>query len=462
MAFNYDLPAINKLFASDTSNYYIPNETQVGNSILLNSNLQSNVANSLLYKLSSGIQYAQEFGGLNYIPGKKYKIGSIVYLNILINNLNTVVPVMCIKNTTGQQYCDIQPIDDIVKQDTGNVYFTTANIKTEYWQPINTTTMRSGNISFADFNSTAYTTDNQLKFVKLIDFTQYSDFVESTFILTIKRGGNRIDAAIHVHAFAPNTIEVFVNDVLCDNYRFNSSSSIFNPNSKFKDIALLGTFLSINEDKSLYLVVCGRSASASGDVEISYQLKNGNIAPNMSIPSNLSYTFINNLQNTIIPFKGGASNVFNNCGQILTFFSNPTAEYIFRNGLFKLGSTGNVDQFLYPSLQKVTGENNLYEVDNRYLVQDNSSRYISQSLPNIKGFTYLRGDGSSHNSGSVNPTGCFELPPSTNLLTWSATNRYINQNNGIQFNAHASNPIYQDGADVKPKSTQVQYYIKLF
>ena len=465
MAFNYDLPVINKLIASDTSNYYIPNETEIGNSILLNSNLQSNVANSLLYKLSASSQYLQEFGGVNYIPGKKYKIGSIVYLNILINTLNTVIPVMCIKNNPGQQYCDIQPIDDIVKQDTGNVYFTSANIKTEYWQPINTTTMRGGKISFKDFNSTDYTSDNQFKFVKLIDFTQYSDFVESTFILTIKRGGKRLDAAIHVHGYAPNTIEVFVDDVLCNSYKFDSSNSIFNPGSKFKDIALLGTFLSMNEDKALYLVTCGLSSGASGDVEVEYQLKSGNIAPNMSIPNNLSYAFINNLQNTIIPFKGGASNVFNNCGQIITFFSNPTVEYIFRNGLFKLGATGTVDQFLYPSLQKVTSENNLYEVNNRYLVQDNSSRLIEQSLPNITGKYRSKGrtdrlSGGANWSTFANGTfeGCFTDLNGDHASSTDASPADIY----FLFNASKSSSIYKDGANVKPNSVQVQYYIKLF
>lgn len=324
--------------------------------------------------------------------------------------------------------------------------------------------------------------DTNLKSCKLLDFSSKNGFCTSEFILQIERENNIIVANIKAKYFS-NNIEVYVSEVFCNNYAYYSQNSMFYNYSLFKDTALLGCILSVEDNNKLILNILNSGTQTTTNV--STQHISGNTFPHPMSYSR-SGTYINNNDIINIPFKDGASNTFLGCGQIYTYFTPINYVQAFKNGLYKLGSPATLNPFIYPSLQKVTGANNLYEVNNRYLVQDKSSRYISQSLPNIKGNT-----GSMYRSDVGSKDFCLlynEYANNKNYSQgkgWDGAFSLSNRNSsqisglnigqgsqgkdfsaqdliGISFNANSSNPIYQDGANVKPNSVQVQYYIKLF
>lgn len=300
--------------------------------------------------------------------------------------------------------------------------------------------------------------DINLKSCKLLDFDSKNGFCTSEFILQIERENNIIVANIKAKYFS-NNIEVYVSEVFCNNYTYYGQNSMFFNNSLFKDTALLGCILSVEDNNKLILNVLNSGTQTT--TNISTQHISGNIFPH-PVSYSRSGTYINNNDIINIPFKNGASNTFLGCGQIYTYFNPINYVEAFKNGLYKLGSTNNVNPFIYPSLQKLTGENTLYEVNNRYLVQDKSSRYIKAELPNIKGEAKFAGYAVRQEfsvtciSGwGVQPTGAFSS-------STGVTGNSYGDGRKIVFKASDSNPIYKDGATVKPNSVQVQYYIKLF
>ena len=309
--------------------------------------------------------------------------------------------------------------------------------------------------------------DSDVKSCRLLDFEGKQGFHSSEFILHITREPNNYELVAKIKAiYLRNKLEVYVSDVVCTSYTLSSNYNVvFRPESIFKDTALIGCILSVEQGDKLILNLLNMGIGYGTTTTIETKYISGNTFPHPA-EYHRSYTYFNNYSNINIPFKDGASNVFNNCGQIYTFFSKPTSEYIFRNGLYKLGSSGSVNQFIYPSLQKVTGENSIYEVNNRYLVQDNSNRYISQSLPNIKGKVGEYSDDNLDACIQMNgvPTregqGAFRIE----YRRWGGANlANLNYSTAkISFDASRSSSVYRDGASVKPNSVQVQYYIKLF
>lgn len=307
-------------------------------------------------------------------------------------------------------------------------------------------------------NSTIGNSDTNLKSCKLLDFDSKNGFCTSEFILQIERENNIIVANIKAKYFS-NNIEVYVSEVFCSNYAYKSSNSVFASSSLFKDTALLGCILSVENNNKLILNILNSGTQTT--TNISTQYVSGNVFPH-PVDYQRVGTYFNNYDNINIPFKDGASNTFLGCGQLFVYFNVISYDNMFRNGLYKLGSSSSVNQFLYPSLNKITNDNNLYEVDNRYLVQDNTARLIDAELPNIKGRVFLVAADNTNGGGyrsiryQLGGDGAFDNPD------LPGSNPYSNNDRAF-FDASRSNPIYKDLATtVKPKSTQVQYYIKLF
>ena len=78
---------------------------------------------------------------------------------------------------------------------------------------------------------------------------------------------------------------------------------------------------------------------------------------------------------------------------------------------------------------------------------DGSFGYLEPTLPNITGTLNARG---LFDSGILAKSGVFEQSYYSNNLSQVAGAK--NNTQGFSFNAHNSNPIYQDGATVRPPS----------
>lgn len=468
--YNFNLLAPNKLISSDTSNYDVPTPDEIGKGITLGSDLLSKVPNSLMYALSSQISYMQENGGF-WIPIKEYRIGNIVRVPVIQNGVTKIYLCKCIANSNSLDYCIEYPfVGSYQVNDNGNLYFQSNVLNSQFWEGVSDETISLQKTSIQDFNvSYPSSQDSQIKNIQLIDYNLFSsNFInECFFVLSISRGGFRVDTTIKTSAYGINNIELEVTSMktnLPSNLAFDSSNSIFNPNSRFKDIALLGCFLSINQDKTISLNVCGRGSSASGNIEIeTYLLSNSNIRPT-PVEKQRTYTFLDNQSNIIIPITEGASNKFLGVGEIIPFFGSLSFTNCFKNRLIPLNTEKSVDSFIYRGIQAIQGDYTLYSTQDRYLVQtNNSSRYISQSLPNNKGgfpiqFMQLAGDDSywlfnrctdsfSINTQNINRFGVG--------AGGAGVNTYM-----INYNASLSDSTYQDGALVKPNSTKIYYFIR--
>lgn len=490
--YNYDLITMNKLIASDTSNYYTPNEAQVGTGIGLNSDLVSIAANSLWYKTSAAIQYIQENGGILWIPEKKYKVGSIVWVNCVVAGSNTLIPLKCIKNSPSQTYCKELPItDQLVKEESGYWYFNGNTINKEYWVSVLIDTNVTNSISITPHGSATGTANNDIKFIKLIDFNQNDDLIEGDFVIKIERESKFIMATIHIHAYKNKAIEIIVKDVLSDAYSGipGANNTIWISGSPFKDLALLGCILSLDDDKCLYLNIL--NSQGGSIVNINTELEGGNL-PLTLTELTKSKTWYDDVTNVIVPFINGASNSFTGCGHILTYFGKPNYEYVFRNGLLRVIENQSPSQFLYPSIQKVTQSTTLPDITNRYLLDDNKGAKIEPELPNIKAEWALFDDDAWGNRSSVfqsmynisawypsDNKGAFYIKRESteeakiqyrtnpNYTTGINTNRagYPVQNhlgNIAGIDASKMTPVYKDGGTVKVASQGVFVYQKCF
>lgn len=475
-SFNFSLIAPNVAIAGNTSNFNVPTPDEIGKGIVQGSDLLSRIPNGLMYALSSQISYLQENGGF-WIPLKEYPVGAIVRVPVLQNGIAKIFLCRCIANSSGKEYCVETPfVGEYVANDSGNLYFQSTILNSQYWQGISNETLNIQKTSIPDFNvSYPSSQDSQLKNIQLIDlntFTSENLLSECVFVLTIKRGGYRVDSTIKVSAYDTSNIELEVTSMktnLPSNLAFDSSSSIFNPNSRFKDIALLGCFLSINEDKTISLNVCGKGSGASGNIEIeTYLLSNSNIMPS-PVEKSRSYTFLDNNSNIVIPLTEGASNKFLGVGEIIPYFGSLSFTNCFRNRLIPLNTEKSVDSFIYRGIQYNQGDNKLYSTQDRYLVQSsNSSRYISQSLPNVKGSIEAPASSFimeltpwSDPDGRFVPKGAFYRNSRGTMARWSASGGQANETRwDVLFDASRSSSIYQDGANVLPNSTKIYYYIR--
>lgn len=498
-SFDFNLIAPNKLIAGDTSNYNTPSPDTIGKGITLGSDLLSSVPNSLMYALSSQISYLQENGGF-WLPLKEYNIGNIVRVPVIENGITKIYLCKCIANSNAKDYCVEYPfVGSYQVNNFGNLYFQNATLNSQYWEGVSDETLSLQKTSITDFNvSYPSSQDSQIKNIQLIDLNLYSsNFLnECLFVLTIKRGGYRVDTTIKVSSYGVNSIELDVTSMktnLPSNLAFDSSNSIFNPNSRFKDIALLGCFLSINQDKTISLNVCGRGSGASGSVEIeTYLLANSNIRPT-PVEKQRSYTFLDNQSNLIIPITEGASNKYLGVGEIIPFFGSLSFTNCFKNRLIPLNTEKTLDSFIYRGIQAMQGDYTLYSTQDRYLVQSsNSSRYINQSLPNVKGVledyqvvsnteakTYkIVRDSTYTNSKYSKTTAPFKIEwrdvnTMKSLIQSEQGKSYsllrdvldyafsgTEQSAKTSFDLSLSSSIYQNGASVKPNSTKIYYYIR--
>lgn len=500
MPFNFNQISFDTLIASDTTNYNIPNEKEIGQGVVLRSSLTSSVVNSLINKLSASIKYNQDLGFTAWIDSHKYQIGSVVQCLVIENQIPKIMILRCIKNTLNQDYCTEPPLKGKTTLDNGVIYFTSDQINYEYWNGVTIESFNKKKISVSDFNFSYpnNSDDSQIKNIELINFNSYSGFVENIFILSIKRGGKQLVSTIHIHGLANGgEWELIVNDTWSNAYTgFDSSSNIFNQNSRFKDIALLGCFLSKNQDNTLSLNICGRGSGASGNIEIETSLKNGNINPN-PIEKSRSYSFLDQYQNIVIPFKNGASNAFLGVGQLKRYFEPLNFKEVFKNGLIRIDNEKSLDQFVYPGVNLVTASNKVYNVDNRFLTSGKSQRYISQELPNIKGKLNMGGyaSGSTGNymvnayygwagsnlsfnylcegalSNEIITTRQYltnlqrVATGSPTLYAWTSGYLTASSDNKVlmpTLDASRSNAIYKDSGNVLPNATNSYIYIQGF
>lgn len=389
--FNYETPAMNKLVASDTTNYYTPNENQVGQGITLNSDLVSNVANSLWYKTSASIKYLQEFGGQLWMPEKQYQVGSIVWVNCVVNGNNTLIPLKCTANSTGKTYCIENPIlDTLTKQDSGYCFFNGNRINTTYWNSVLIDTNVEQKLSVRAKAGTS-TNNSDFTFIKLIDFNQINGWAEGDFVLKLANGPDRMMATVHVHSYGNTGIELIIKDVMyaVDYTDPNVVLKIDSFGSNFKDVGYLGCVLSIDADKCLYLNF-QKSGTLSNTLDISLELSSGNI-PLSLFETTKSNQWYGNRANVIVPFIQGASNRFTGCGTIFYSFYPMDQEWVYKGGLLKIcNENSSPNTFLYPSISKVSYSSTIPDINDKYLVVDehastSNGYYIEAGLPRIYG-----------------------------------------------------------------------------
>lgn len=447
MAFKFNLASINTLPAGNTSNVQDYNDAQYGQGIVQGSDLVSNVPNSIMYKTAFALQYMKQFGGVMWQPNQTYKQNSIVQIPVANDGIYKIYTLKSkIDDNSRKPFTD----GTLNKDENGFVYFTNSyNIDNTCYESVTYEHNIQKSINVSEWTADSWSTDRMFKFVRLIDFNQYGNRnVEGDFVITINRGGKQLMATVHVHSFGPNFTEVFVKDVLCNDYNWYRQS--FGSSSPCKDIALLGCFLSLDSDKKLYLNINAKSSSQSGQIQVSTKFKNGNINID-PYETRKSYTFYNQLQNQIIPFINGANNAGVGCGQVYTYFYELSPEQIFRQGLLRCNST-SVNQWLYPNIQRVSGYNNMKDTNSRYFVDNRGSEnYPASKLPNIK---YYKDYGWRCNS------------------TYRTSNRgggsedtFVGGGNSIivDFDASRSSSIYTDGFnEVQPKSTSIFYYCKVW
>lgn len=389
--FNYETPAMNKLVASDTTNYYTPNENQVGQGITLNSDLVSNVANSLWYKTSASIKYLQEFGGQLWMPEKQYQVGSIVWVNCVVNGNNTLIPLKCTANSTGKTYCIENPIlDTLTKQDSGYCFFNGNRINTTYWNSVLIDTNVEQRLSVRAKSGTS-TNNSDFTFIKLIDFNQINGWAEGDFVLKLSNGPDRMMATVHVHSYGNTGIELIIKDVMyaVDYTDSNVVLKIDGEHSNFKDVGYLGCVLSIDADKCLYLNF-QKSGTLSNTLDISLELSSGNI-PLTLFETTKSSQWYGNRANVIVPFIQGASNRFTGCGTIFYSFYPMDQEWVYKGGLLKIcNENSSPNTFLYPSISKVSYSSTIPDINDKYLVVNehastSNGYYLQPELPNVMG-----------------------------------------------------------------------------
>lgn len=502
----YSIAAMNKLVASDTSNYYNPNDSQVGQGITLNSDLISNVANSLWYKTSASIKYLQEFGGQLWMPEKQYQVGSIVWVNCVVNGNNTLIPLKCTANSSGRQYCIERPIiDSLTTQDSGYCYFNGNTINTTYWNSVLIDTNVEQSLTVAT-SSASGTGNSSFKFVKLIDFNQIRGWAEGDFVLKISNGSDRMMATVHVHSYGNTGIEVIIKDVMYSGtFRVDGAGN-------FLYVGYMGCVLSVDADKCLYLNLNRIHYLSSSSYNISIELSSGNI-PLTLFETTKSTQWYGNEANVIVPFIQGASNTFTGCGAISYYYSELSTEMAFRSGLLSLKYNNlNPNSFLYPSVKKIVGSASIPNIEQRYLVQDSnvygSNKNIEPELPNITGqFNYFYNPQSGRNQfpfvdracvdnqplddhyfakGLPNGGGQYGYEGCIDIVYWTNRNHGHIYNReqypygtgqyelrwdrrysefsvpALRIDASLCNPIYKVGGEVKPSSRVVYAYLKVW
>lgn len=490
MFFNFNSIVFNDLIATNTTNYHEPTDLEMDEGIQPNTDLNSELVNSFLYKCSSAIKQIQENGAISYIPNKVYNKGNIVKCNVVINNTISVYIFMSkIDNNTDA------PLDGLVSNDSeGFVYFTSDKMNNN-WDKIYSKNNIEISYELDDFKLVGKETVNDhFKFIKLFDITSEvsRNNKNSTFRLNISRGNSFLTANINI-VYNDTDCNIYIDNVLCNNYSLDSSSSIWNFNSIFKDFALLGSFLYIDRNNNPIICFCPRNGNVSIlDSKIKIQIFEikGNIKFNLS-EDPTQIILDNNIKK--VPFISSASSIYRSSKEICDLFEELNYIEKYKRGLILL-DVDNVDKLVYYAFKDIdnssitnfkgrytstvpysnyTINNPIYKskIDSIDLIKPQFSGTVVQISPesynnnrDYKSGNTQDGSGiwSFTNSDYYNLRNLFPSTNSTNL-TWGpggfetgSSPRYF-----VKFNASNSNSKYSDSIsnDFELDSTKVYKYI---
>lgn len=428
---------INIPVASKTSNFdYIQNK-DLSNGIIDGGNFVSILPNSLYFKTSNTIRYMLENSYIQWLPNKEYNINSIVSIvHSDINDINRVniKYLRCIKtnvestNDRNKQICNI-PVSNNYDIDTnGNILFKQTfdeDYNREYWEIISQQAYDvSINYTVNDDNRFEYMgdidiRDEQIKLLEIFDvntlnFQSNEYFYINNLNIHVDRLRNII-FEISIRG-TKNNMHVSVNNVKY-NLLYNAEDQGFifheGPHSFFKDVAINGLFLLVNNvegkvllgyagiDSNVYTEY-GNSFNISidenGYTQISNNIRDKGIKLNIKKYISNKH-IINNNEYEFIPITNTANNkLIHNVGiKHYAIRLNTAGEFL--SGLFNLNkvetdSGTKLNEWLYrlASSNLMYKKNNLIpNVHRRYLLEmdrtinPNDNVYFDGSVPAITG-----------------------------------------------------------------------------
>lgn len=344
MAFNFNSIVFNDVIATGSTNYDNPSSTTMSSGIEPNTDINSRLVNSFLYKCSAAIKQIQENGAINYIPGKVYNEGNIVTCNVLLNNNVTIYLFRCKNDNVNEA-----PLSNMVmNDDNGYIYFTGININ-ENWDRIFTYNDRE-DLSiineFQVYGSDVRDTDYMYFSLYDKDLLVNKQNAKSEYRLIIKRDDYLLNAYLRV-SYANSKISVNVNNIFCDNYSLDSSTSIWNDQSTFKDFALLGCMLTL-KDNQLNLVICPRRGGqdvSNKKIYIKLEQITGNIFMRLENLNNTGTVLDNSILK--IPFINGASSDYKKSMLIFDSFEELDYSEKYKRGLLSLDQTAQNNMMVY-------------------------------------------------------------------------------------------------------------------
>lgn len=392
MAFNFNNVVFNELIATNTSNYREPTELEMTNGIVPNTQLNSELVNSFLYKCSAGIKQIQENGAISYMPGKVYNKGNVISCNVLINNVISVYLFECNKDNVTT--APLQGIEN--NSDSGYIYFTSNELLDDSWNRIFVKNYAEVDLSIPEFSkSGSEARDTDFRYVSLytLDNKQINFNLNTVFRIIIKRGGSVLSASIGItYDEATDKCVANVNEVYCNNYSMDSITSIWNEDSKFKDFALLGCFLYLNPTTNkIDLCICPRKdIGTTQTINISIKEIKGDIKVELKDNGDTGTILDQNIKK--IPFIEGASTEYKKAFQIYETFDKLNYEDMFKRGIVICDDTVNNDLVVYSCLGTSKSGRygaNFFDLRDKYLStvkgQDNklSNTVLQHSLDSL-------------------------------------------------------------------------------
>lgn len=368
MAFNFNNVVFNELIATNTSNYHEPTETEMNEGILPNTQLNSELVNSFLYKCSAAVKQIQENGVISYIPGKVYNKGNVISCNVLSNNVISVYLFECNKDNVSTP-----PLDGMVNNsDSGYIYFTSDELLDDSWSKVFVKNYAEVDITIPEFSkSGSEARDTDFRYISLysLDNKQINFNLNTIFRIIIKRAGSILSASIGItYDEATNKCSATVNEVYCNNYSMDSDVSIWNDNSKFKDFALMGCFLYLNPTTNkIDLCICPKKDTPTTDIKISLKEIKGDIKMELIDNGDTGTILDQNIKK--IPFIEGASTEYKKAFQLYDTFDKLSYEDAFKRGIVLCDDTINNDLVVYSCLSLFYGRygSNFYDLRDKYL-----------------------------------------------------------------------------------------------
>lgn len=369
MAFNFNNVVFNELIATNTSNYREPTELEMTNGIVPNTQLNSELVNSFLYKCSAGIKQIQENGAISYMPGKVYNKGNVISCNVLINNVISVYLFECNKDNVTT--APLQGIEN--NSDSGYIYFTSNELLDDSWNRIFVKNYAEVDLSIPEFSkSGSEARDTDFRYVSLytLDNKQINFNLNTVFRIIIKRGGSVLSASIGItYDEATDKCVANVNEVYCNNYSMDSITSIWNEDSKFKDFALLGCFLYLNPTTNkIDLCICPRKdIGTTQTINISIKEIKGDIKVELKDNGDTGTILDQNIKK--IPFIESASTEYKKAFQLYETFDKLSYEDMFKRGIMLCDNNVNNDLVVYSCLNNNFGRYGykFYDLRDKYL-----------------------------------------------------------------------------------------------